>query len=104
MFYLLRGGSFLCCLQPTHLQLVCCLLGWLSYSISGRHWPAGMVPEMEQEGEKVYPAPLASHEDVVRCPALFMDSLRRFHSLLGIRFMYVRERSFFFIPLVCVCS
>lgn len=55
-----------------------------------------MAPEMEQEGEKVYPAPLASHEDVVRSPALFMDYLRRFHSLLGTRFMYVRERKHFF--------
>ncbi|KAK1325382.1 High mobility group B protein 9 [Acorus calamus] len=33
--------------------------------------------------EKVYPEALLSHEDVVRNPAAFMETLRRFHSTLG---------------------
>ncbi|KAK1261968.1 High mobility group B protein 9 [Acorus gramineus] len=37
--------------------------------------------------EKVYPAALLSHEDVVRNPAAFMETLRRFHSTLGTKFM-----------------
>ncbi|KAK6939026.1 hypothetical protein RJ641_032534 [Dillenia turbinata] len=36
---------------------------------------------------KQYPEPLASHEDVVNHPTLFWDTLRRFHSLLGTKFM-----------------
>ncbi|KAK6939278.1 ARID DNA-binding domain [Dillenia turbinata] len=36
---------------------------------------------------KQYPLPLASHEDVVKHPTLFWDTLRRFHSLLGTKFM-----------------
>ncbi|XP_058090760.1 high mobility group B protein 9 isoform X2 [Magnolia sinica] len=37
--------------------------------------------------EKVYPAPLALHEEVMNKPGVFMDTLRRFHSTLGTRFM-----------------
>ncbi|XP_057974317.1 high mobility group B protein 9 isoform X2 [Malania oleifera] len=36
---------------------------------------------------KRYPAPLASHDDVVEHPSLFWDTLRRFHSMLGTKFM-----------------
>ncbi|XP_077220505.1 high mobility group B protein 9-like [Tasmannia lanceolata] len=37
--------------------------------------------------DKLYPAPVVSHEDVIRNPTLFMDTLKHFHSLLGTRFM-----------------
>lgn len=36
---------------------------------------------------KEYPDPLASHEDVVRDPIVFWDTLRRFHFILGTKFM-----------------
>ncbi|KAA8528789.1 hypothetical protein F0562_036144 [Nyssa sinensis] len=36
---------------------------------------------------KRYPAPLASHEDVVNDPILFSDTLRNFHSMLGTKYM-----------------
>ncbi|XP_068646171.1 high mobility group B protein 9-like isoform X2 [Aristolochia californica] len=44
-----------------------------------------MAPEGAQGRE--YPAPVATHEEVVRNKGLFMDSLRRFHSVMGTRFM-----------------
>lgn len=47
-------------------------------------------PEKKPEAsidEKVYPCALASHEDVVKDPVVFMDTLKRFHSILGTRFM-----------------
>ncbi|XP_068640151.1 high mobility group B protein 9-like [Aristolochia californica] len=44
-----------------------------------------MAPESTQGME--YPAPVATHEEVVRNPGLFMDTLRRFHSAMGTRFM-----------------
>ncbi|KAL6995929.1 hypothetical protein U1Q18_006063 [Sarracenia purpurea var. burkii] len=34
-----------------------------------------------------YPPPLASHEDVVKDPTLFWDTLRNFHSELGTKYM-----------------
>ncbi|KAI9113290.1 hypothetical protein K1719_015815 [Acacia pycnantha] len=34
-----------------------------------------------------YPAPLAAHEDVAKDPTLFWDTLRRFHFLMGTKFM-----------------
>ncbi|XP_059636004.1 high mobility group B protein 9 [Cornus florida] len=37
--------------------------------------------------DKRYPEPLASHEDVVKDPKLFWDTLRNFHSVLGTKFM-----------------
>ncbi|KAJ6736462.1 HIGH MOBILITY GROUP B PROTEIN 9 [Salix viminalis] len=36
---------------------------------------------------KHYPAPLASHEDVVNNPSVFWDTLRRFHFVMGTKFM-----------------
>ncbi|OAY63462.1 High mobility group B protein 9 [Ananas comosus] len=38
-------------------------------------------------GEKTYPPPLHSHEEVVRDREIFMDTLRRFHSSMGTKFM-----------------
>ncbi|RWR79269.1 high mobility group B protein 9-like protein isoform X2 [Cinnamomum micranthum f. kanehirae] len=37
--------------------------------------------------EKVYPTPLASNEDIISNPTVFMNALRQFHSTLGTRFM-----------------
>ncbi|XP_010266930.1 PREDICTED: high mobility group B protein 9-like isoform X2 [Nelumbo nucifera] len=37
--------------------------------------------------DKRYPSPLSSHEDVVKNPTVFWDTLRRFHSNLGTKFM-----------------
>ncbi|CAL9072331.1 unnamed protein product [Musa textilis] len=37
--------------------------------------------------EKLYPAPLHSHEEVVRDRVGFVESLRRFHSSMGTKFM-----------------
>lgn len=37
---------------------------------------------------KLYPAPLALHEEVLKDGGLFMDTLRRFHIVMGTRFMY----------------
>ncbi|XP_064991036.1 high mobility group B protein 9-like [Musa acuminata AAA Group] len=37
--------------------------------------------------EKLYPAPLHSHEEVVRDSVGFMESLRRFHSSMSTKFM-----------------
>lgn len=39
--------------------------------------------------EKVYPSPLMSHVGVSTNPVGFYDTLRRLHSALGTRFMYV---------------
>ncbi|KAK2660817.1 hypothetical protein Ddye_007350 [Dipteronia dyeriana] len=36
---------------------------------------------------KQYPAPLASHETVVKDPTVFWDTLRRFHFIMGSKFM-----------------
>ncbi|KAL5778296.1 hypothetical protein ACOSP7_011222 [Xanthoceras sorbifolium] len=36
---------------------------------------------------KQYPAPLASHEMVVKDPIVFWDTLRRFHFIMGTKFM-----------------
>ncbi|KAJ4821974.1 High mobility group B protein 9 [Turnera subulata] len=36
---------------------------------------------------KHYPLPLASHEDVVKDPSMFWDTLRRFHFIMGTKFM-----------------
>ncbi|KAJ6352024.1 hypothetical protein OIU76_001275 [Salix suchowensis] len=36
---------------------------------------------------KHYPAPLASHEDAVNNPSVFWDTLRRFHFVMGTKFM-----------------
>ncbi|XP_010266072.1 PREDICTED: high mobility group B protein 9-like [Nelumbo nucifera] len=37
--------------------------------------------------DKGYPSPLSSHEDVVKNPTVFWDTLRQFHSNLGTKFM-----------------
>lgn len=37
--------------------------------------------------DKLYPAPLSSHEDVCKDPIVFWDTLRRFHFILGTKFM-----------------
>lgn len=42
---------------------------------------------MEAVEEKVYPRPLALHEDVFNNQTVFMESLRHFHATLGTRFM-----------------
>ena len=39
------------------------------------------------EEDKHYPAPLASHDDVVKDPTVFWDTLRRFHSIMNTKFM-----------------
>ncbi|XP_057728315.1 high mobility group B protein 9 isoform X2 [Arachis stenosperma] len=39
------------------------------------------------EEEKLYPSPLASHDDIVKDPSVFWDTLRRFHLLLSTKFM-----------------
>ncbi|XP_061361294.1 high mobility group B protein 9 [Gastrolobium bilobum] len=39
-----------------------------------------------EEG-KHYPPPFASHEDVVNHPSVFWDTLRRFHTVMGTKFM-----------------
>ncbi|XP_027355221.1 high mobility group B protein 9 [Abrus precatorius] len=36
---------------------------------------------------KLYPAPLAPHDDVCKDPTLFWDTLRRFHFVMGTKFM-----------------
>ena len=47
------------------------------------------VEEEEEEVQaQVYPAPLHSHEEVVRDKLAFMESLRRFHSSMSTKFMY----------------
>ncbi|CAK9178367.1 unnamed protein product [Ilex paraguariensis] len=47
-----------------------------------------IVPVENGVQDKHYPTPLASHEDVVKNPTLFWDTLRNFHSVLGTKFMY----------------
>ncbi|MED6160418.1 High mobility group B protein 9 [Stylosanthes scabra] len=42
---------------------------------------------VDNEEGKLYPSPLASHDDVVKDPAVFWDTLRRFHLRLGTKFM-----------------
>ncbi|XWS14411.1 hypothetical protein CRYUN_Cryun35bG0007200 [Craigia yunnanensis] len=37
--------------------------------------------------KKEYPDPLASHEEVVKDPIVFWDTLRRFHFIMGTKFM-----------------
>lgn len=37
--------------------------------------------------DKRYPTPLASHENVIKDPSLFWDTLRNFHSLMGTKYM-----------------
>ncbi|KDO84987.1 hypothetical protein CISIN_1g020305mg [Citrus sinensis] len=37
--------------------------------------------------DKLYPAPLSSHEDVSKDPIVFWDTLRRFHFIMGTKFM-----------------
>ncbi|KAJ9165906.1 hypothetical protein P3X46_020721 [Hevea brasiliensis] len=45
--------------------------------------------KLAQDGgeNKHYPAPLTSHEEVVKDPTTFWDTLRRFHSIMGTKFM-----------------
>ncbi|GKV42903.1 hypothetical protein SLEP1_g50263 [Rubroshorea leprosula] len=38
-------------------------------------------------GKKEYPEPLASHQDLVMDPVAFWDTLRRFHFIMGTKFM-----------------
>ncbi|KAJ4965185.1 hypothetical protein NE237_017034 [Protea cynaroides] len=45
------------------------------------------TPPLKGLVDKRYPSPLASHEDVVRNPTVFWETLRRFHSVLGTKFM-----------------
>ncbi|KAK2995137.1 hypothetical protein RJ640_020777, partial [Escallonia rubra] len=46
-----------------------------------------MLPYRNGVEDARYPPPLASHEDVVKDPLLFWDTLRSFHSALGTKFM-----------------
>ncbi|XP_043711910.1 high mobility group B protein 9-like [Telopea speciosissima] len=46
-----------------------------------------LLPPLMGLVEKRYPSPLASHEDVVKNPTVFWETLRRFHSVLGTKFM-----------------
>ncbi|XP_031476582.1 high mobility group B protein 9-like isoform X2 [Nymphaea colorata] len=50
------------------------------------HSPLEKKSETSKD-EKVYPCSLASHEDVLKDPVGFMDTLKKFHSTLGTRFM-----------------
>ncbi|KAJ7957928.1 High mobility group B-like protein [Quillaja saponaria] len=49
--------------------------------------PLSLNKSLDDMETKHYPAPLASHEDVVKDPIVFWDTLRRFHSVMGIKFM-----------------
>ncbi|XP_026656041.1 high mobility group B protein 9-like [Phoenix dactylifera] len=42
---------------------------------------------VEKRQDKLYPAPLVSHQEVVRDRSVFMDSLRQFHAAMGTKFM-----------------
>ncbi|KAE9609455.1 hypothetical protein Lal_00020026 [Lupinus albus] len=42
---------------------------------------------LKGEEEKQYPPPLASHENLVKDPNVFWDTLRRFHFLMATKFM-----------------
>lgn len=57
--------------------------------------PVGKVKARNGVGEKKeYPEPLASHQDLVMDPVAFWDTLRRFHFIMGTKFMYVCLLSF----------
>ncbi|KAL1309260.1 high mobility group B protein 9 isoform X1 [Arachis ipaensis] len=45
------------------------------------------------EEEKLYPSPLASHDDIVKDPSVFWDTLRRFHLLLSTKFIILQQAS-----------
>ncbi|ESW08127.1 hypothetical protein PHAVU_009G020700 [Phaseolus vulgaris] len=45
------------------------------------------TPTHAPEDGKHYPAPLSPHDDVVRDSSLFWDTLKRFHFLMGTKFM-----------------
>ncbi|KAJ4835004.1 High mobility group B protein 9 [Turnera subulata] len=49
--------------------------------------PAGSRSYRDMVENKHYPLPLASHEDVVKDPSMFWDTLRRFHFIMGTKFM-----------------
>ncbi|KAF5740909.1 High mobility group family isoform 1 [Tripterygium wilfordii] len=49
--------------------------------------PAGRNNAIDVLQTKLYPAPLATQEDVVKDHALFLDTLRRFHCLMTTKFM-----------------
>nr|XP_029116864.1 high mobility group B protein 9 isoform X6 [Elaeis guineensis] len=42
---------------------------------------------VEKRQDKLYPAPLVSHEEVVSDRSVFMDTLRQFHATMGTKFM-----------------
>ncbi|KAK1388596.1 High mobility group B protein 9 [Heracleum sosnowskyi] len=46
-----------------------------------------IMSSMIPVADKTYPEAMASHEEVVKAPALFRDSLRSFHSEMGIKYM-----------------
>lgn len=51
--------------------------------------PAGNGGHAVAAGEegKVYPSPLLPQEDLLGNPVLFGETLRRFHSIMGTKFM-----------------
>ncbi|WCJ44305.1 HMG (high mobility group) box protein with ARID/BRIGHT DNA-binding domain [Euphorbia peplus] len=49
--------------------------------------PVAKISDGEAEVNKHYPPPLASHEQVIKDPIVFWDTLRRFHSSMGTKFM-----------------
>lgn len=44
-----------------------------------------------------YPPPLATYQDVVASPQLFMDTLQRLHASLGTKFMYVSTFNYLYL-------
>ncbi|KAL2895440.1 High mobility group B protein 9 [Bienertia sinuspersici] len=45
-----------------------------------------MAPASKKE-KRYYPSPIATHEEVVNQPLLFLETLKSFHSFLGTKFM-----------------
>lgn len=50
----------------------------------------GKVSTEVEEGKQVkeYPSPLFTHKELCGDPGIFVEALRRFHSLMGTKFMY----------------
>lgn len=68
---------------------------------SGAVASLGMSSAARTHGDegKHYPAPLAPHEDVVNDSTLFWDTLRRFHFVMGTKFMYASISCFILLYL-----
>uniref|UniRef100_A0A2P2K8Z6 Uncharacterized protein MANES_18G008500 n=1 Tax=Rhizophora mucronata TaxID=61149 RepID=A0A2P2K8Z6_RHIMU len=49
--------------------------------------PTAIKDSRDETKKQHYPAPLASHEDVVEDPIAFWNTLRRFHFIMGTKFM-----------------